>query len=475
MHAVRARRIGWALSVALVGCVEARTEIVVRVDSELAWGESRDLQSVVLEVRRGGATGPLRSQRATALGSGRGRSALPMFVGVLETAGDIDTPIWVEALGCRAPNGCTRDEAAVVQRASARFREGVTLELPMLLASACVGVRCGADERCESAAGMCRPASEAEVRGFTGSDAGAIDLRDATTHDAADTGARDVGVMDRATDLGVDTGSWVDARNGELSATDAAAGDADAVVDVEATVDVDVIVDAATERCQAGMVLVPSAEFDMGSTTRADEQPVRRVRLSSYCLDRTEVTVAAYRRCPGDVCAAPDDRGDCNWSRTDRDDHPINCVDWNRARAYCRWRGGDLPTEAQWEYAARGTDGRAYPWGNEPPWAHLCWSGATTTRTSTCPVGTFPSDVSPLGCADMGGDVGEWVLDWYGPYNAEDVTDPAGAPTGSTRVYRGSAWNGGGTRPRSAFRFSYAPDVRYDTALGFRCASGLVR
>ena len=153
---------------ASAGCQVARTEVVVRVESELAWGEGAALQSVVLTVRRGGASGPLRSERTTALGRGAGRSALPMHVGVLEASDDRDTPLWLEARGCAGPNGCSAEEAAVVQRAVVGFVPESRVLVTLLLASACVGVRCGAEELCVPTTGQCRPAVEAATVVGTG-------------------------------------------------------------------------------------------------------------------------------------------------------------------------------------------------------------------------------------------------------------------------------------------------------------------
>jgi hypothetical protein len=154
---------GWS-----AGCQVARTEVVVRVESELAWGEGASLQSVVLTVRRGGAAGPIRSERTTALGRSAGRSALPMHVGVLETSDDRDTPLWLEARGCAGPNGCSADEAAVVQRAVVRFVPESRVLVTLLLASACVGGRCGVEELCVPTTGRCRPAEEATTVVGTG-------------------------------------------------------------------------------------------------------------------------------------------------------------------------------------------------------------------------------------------------------------------------------------------------------------------
>lgn len=153
---------GWVVLAA--GCEQPRTELVARVDSEVAWGAGRTVQSVTLTVRRGGPTGPLRSARTTALGMGGERRPLPLMVGILPTV-DADTPVWIEALGCGDPNGCTPMTAVVAQRAVVRFTRGQTEEVPLLLASACVGVTCGSDERCGEG-GRCEPATRATVRPF---------------------------------------------------------------------------------------------------------------------------------------------------------------------------------------------------------------------------------------------------------------------------------------------------------------------
>ncbi len=187
---------GWA-AFAAVGCEEPRTELVVRVDSELAWGPGQVVQAISLTVRRGGHDGPLRSARTTALGDAPGRAALPLLVGLLP-GDDVDTPVWVEALGCGTPDGCTPADARVAQRALVRFTPGQTLELPLLLASACLDVECSGGERCSSN-GRCETATVAQltVRPFLG-----IDRRDAaTTPDGAggDVVPMDLGVADAAT------------------------------------------------------------------------------------------------------------------------------------------------------------------------------------------------------------------------------------------------------------------------------------
>lgn len=138
-----------ALTLALsTRCVEPRTELVAVVDSELPRGPGARIQSVRVEVRRGGPSGALRSQRVSTLGDPPGRTRLPLRVGLRESTGDVTAPVWIEALGCAGPNGCDRDDAVVAQRALVTFRPEATEEFPLLLASACVGVRCAIDERC---------------------------------------------------------------------------------------------------------------------------------------------------------------------------------------------------------------------------------------------------------------------------------------------------------------------------------------
>jgi len=199
--------------------------------------------------------------------------------------------------------------------------------------------------------------------------------------------------------------------------------------------------------CPAGMVSIPGGEFWMGSPDGvgdADEHPRHRVQLSPYCIDRTEVTVAAYRACvdAGACAAATTDnvygsnpqeedarrrRGVlnefCNWNRGNATRHPINCVTWAHADSFCRFRGGRLPTEAEWEFAARGTDERRYPWGEAVPDARrLNACGAECARyarehridydqlhagedgwAGTAPVGSFPQGASPFGVLDLEG------------------------------------------------------------------------
>jgi len=258
------------------------------------------------------------------------------------------------------------------------------------------------------------------------------------------------------------------------------------------------------------MVAVPAGTFQMGSPGDigdADEHPPHPVTLSAYCIDRTEVTVAAYAACvAAGACRAPpltvhwssysaeDVKRYSRWcNRTDHPDHPINCVDWNQAKAYCESLNKRLPSEAEWEYAARGTEGWTYPWGNDAPAANrldLCGTecAAMARRDlqddwkalydgddgweTTVPVGHYPEGASPFGVLDMAGNVWEWTADWYGPYPETAQTDPQGAATGTSRVSRGGGWASRGAHSaRTADRNWIDPKAR-DCDLGFRCARG---
>jgi len=201
--------------------------------------------------------------------------------------------------------------------------------------------------------------------------------------------------------------------------------------------------DAGEERTNATdgatMILIPVGEFLMGSSDNdklagPEEKPQHSVYLDAYYIYKNDVTVAEYRTfctATGRVMPAAPPWG---WIDT----HPIVNVSWDDAKAYADWAGASLPTEAQWEKAARGTDGRIYPWGNE--WdAAKCSNAATTTS----PVGSFPASASPYGCLDMAGNVGQWCADWYGAdyYQHTPSRNPTGPETGAARVLRGGSWN----------------------------------
>jgi sulfatase modifying factor 1 len=212
---------------------------------------------------------------------------------------------------------------------------------------------------------------------------------------------------------------------------------------------------ASAADCPAGMVRIE------GGTLDAPGRP--RARIPAFCLDRTEVTVDAWAACvAAGACKA--DELECGnaatWGRRGMGNHPINCVTWAEADAYCREVGKWLPSEAEWEWAARGGErARRFPWGAEPPANRACWDGAGNEigldqRKETCAVGAHPRAASADGVADLAGNVREWTSSTEGRH----------------RVVRGGSW--GDSSPEflaAAFRGWNAPDERLELT-GFRCA-----
>lgn len=233
-----------------------------------------------------------------------------------------------------------------------------------------------------------------------------------------------------------------------------------------------VITTEITDAKGVSMVLVPAGEFTMGSTSDG-ENPIHTVYLDDFYMDKYEVTNAFYKACvDAGGCTTP--KLPTSYTRSSYydnpqfDDYPVLYVNWNKAKKYCEWRGGSLPTEAQWEKAARGTDGRTYPWGegidcNKANYTS-CGVGDTTK------VGSYESGKSQYGIYDLAGNVSEWVADFYDPnyYASSPSSNPLGPKDGQDRVLRGSSW----VRPEDElytfFRSFSSPDLGY-WLYGFRC------
>ena len=223
------------------------------------------------------------------------------------------------------------------------------------------------------------------------------------------------------------------------------------------------------------MVLVDKGPFVRGAESEdaeIDEFPSKVVDLPSFWIDRAEVTVDQYRRCvDGKVCSRPSRGPSCNEGQALRQ-HPINCVSWEQARAYCQWGGARLPSEAEWEKASRGTDGRTFPWGEElPSCDRVTWfdpqRGHGCGTHSTAVAGSKPLGASPYGALDMAGNVWEWVEDVYHPrWDAGEAT----GETSALRVLRGGGWGKDGWGSlRTTARLRLARQIS-TPGTGFRCA-----
>ncbi len=219
--------------------------------------------------------------------------------------------------------------------------------------------------------------------------------------------------------------------------------------------------------------------------TAPDEWPAHRVHLDSFDIDVHQVSNRCYKgfmEAGGYAESRYWSPEGWAWRVRERitqsafwaepafqvPHHPVVGVSWYEADAYCRWLGGRLPTEAEWEKAARGPHGRRYPWGAE--WATQRANGDTATGGIT-PVGSYPEGVSPYGAHDMAGNVWEWVRDWYGKHSYREArrSNPQGPSRGEGRVLRGGSWNFPPRHLRTAARTHLPPETRI-RYLGFRCA-----
>ena len=216
-------------------------------------------------------------------------------------------------------------------------------------------------------------------------------------------------------------------------------------------------------------VYVPEGEFMMGSNEGdLDEQPVHAVYLDAYWIDQTEVTNAMFALCvQSGVCDKPicDTYEDSAFAA-----YPVGCITWEMAKLYCAWAGSRLPTEAEWEKAARGLDGRKYPWGNN--FADQSLLNYGQYEEGAVPVGSYPEGASPYGALDMAGNVWEWVADWYdeGYYVKSNYENTQGPPSGTLRSVRGGAYDLGERYARTSHRLGFNP-VGMFSSNGFRCLS----
>jgi serine/threonine protein kinase/formylglycine-generating enzyme required for sulfatase activity len=242
----------------------------------------------------------------------------------------------------------------------------------------------------------------------------------------------------------------------------------------------------------ANIIHIPEGDFLMGSDPNHDpyfwgaESPEHQVYLDGYWIYLTEVTTGMYQVCVQEK-ACPRPENNRSRSRPEYfgnilyDDYPVINVSWQAAQSYCQWAGGRLPTEAEWEKAARGTDGRLFPWGNASltgNLANFCDTGCPEDEVEyslddgfrdTAPVGSFPDGSSPYGLLDMAGNVLEWIHDWYQiGYQDAPQTNPIGPSTGSRHPIRGGSWGSGRAGLRTVARASLKPDNALDN-VGFRC------
>jgi formylglycine-generating enzyme required for sulfatase activity len=249
------------------------------------------------------------------------------------------------------------------------------------------------------------------------------------------------------------------------------------------------------------MVYVPAGEFEMGSTEgEGDEQPVHTVALDAFWIDRTEVTSAQFaaflnkrgNQAEGgatwldlwsEYCLIEQADGEFR-SKSGYANHPVIKVSWYGAAAYCEWAGARLPTEAEWEYAARGPENRVFPWGHDFDGTKVSYCDANCGEgwadeafddgyVLTAPVDSFPTGASWCGALDLGGNVLEWVADWYdGDYYERSPTqNPLGPEEGDTKALRGGSWYDVPENVRGAYR-DWAPPGNRDFINGFRCARG---
>lgn len=228
---------------------------------------------------------------------------------------------------------------------------------------------------------------------------------------------------------------------------------------------------AAPEEVAAPMVSIPGGVFTMGDMSgEPDEYPERKLTMNGFRIDRTEVTNAAYRACVQSKACDPSpflDDPDLG-----KPDHPVVGVTFEDAERFCKWVDKRLPTEAEWEYAAKGADHRKWPWVGafDPTRANTVQPGDFHGKTA--PVTAYESGESPFGVLQMAGNAGEWTADYFDPTHYrknKDTTDPAGPASGRERVVRGGSYRDASHTVRVAARRAKSP-TEVDSTIGFRCA-----
>jgi formylglycine-generating enzyme required for sulfatase activity len=232
------------------------------------------------------------------------------------------------------------------------------------------------------------------------------------------------------------------------------------------------------------MLYVPQGTYLMGTDpndlqVQDDEVPAHAVTLAGFWIDQSEVTNEQYARCvDAGVCQPPFkpvfERHERYFTDSDKAQYPVIYVSWLQSKEYCDWVGGRLPSEAQWEYAARGPENHVYPWGGNSPTVNLL--NHDRQMNDPAAVGSYPAGASWIGALDMAGNVYEWTADWYGRYPSEPQQNPDGPEKGIGHVLRGGSWFDGDDFVRAANRYAireayrdYTAPTGYGFNIGFRC------
>jgi serine/threonine-protein kinase len=236
------------------------------------------------------------------------------------------------------------------------------------------------------------------------------------------------------------------------------------------------------------LLYIPAGDFLMGATDAEiaqvqqtcsgcnlnEERPQHTVYLDAFWMDQTLVTNRMYAQCvQAGRCLPPSDKSSSTrqtyYGNPQFAQYPVIYVSWDDAQTYCGWAGRRLPSEAEWEKAARGTDGRLYPWGSQAPSETLV--NFNRNFKDTTEVGKYPAGASPYGALDMAGNVWEWVNDWFDSnyYSTSPARNPPGPATGKFHVLRGGSWGISANGLRAAYRTSYDPAILLIN-VGFRCA-----